>query len=156
MECLRLSRRHVFDTKEVALVWARQSQDTGRNSNNTFYFNGGTIYSYGSHFPIARFVDGCVLFTTCTSSKTTSRHIGFVQDALKIVTCPIYYVDTVVASSHANNFKCCRSDLALVLLKMKRARTLKAKYKDQAERIIENANSYARWFGLRSRLKMPV
>lgn len=74
----------VFTNDMVAHVWAQQSQDHGRNSGETFYFNGATVYSYGSHFPIARFVGNgsAVLFTTDDYSTTTSTHISRVHRAI--------------------------------------------------------------------------
>jgi hypothetical protein len=45
--------KHVFNSSEVPHIWALQQQNEGRNSQGNFYFNGATIYSYGSHFPIA-------------------------------------------------------------------------------------------------------
>ena len=49
--------RTVFDNSMVAHVWAQQGQDFGRSNNGNLYFEGPTIFSYGSHFPIASFTD---------------------------------------------------------------------------------------------------
>jgi hypothetical protein len=68
------------DISQVAHLWANRLQDEARNSGN-FYFNGDTIYSYGSHFPIAKHVDGKVFFTTQRYSNTTAKHISVVRDA---------------------------------------------------------------------------
>jgi hypothetical protein len=39
---------------DLVSVWLRQSHDFGQErSGGRFYFQGDTIYSYGSHFPIA-------------------------------------------------------------------------------------------------------
>ena len=58
----------------------------GPQSGNNFYFDGDTIYSYGSHFPIARHVETkrgrAVLFTTRDYSVTTSGHKWTVLAAL--------------------------------------------------------------------------
>lgn len=70
--------KHVFtDCNKIAHLWAYQQQDSARNTGN-YYFNGRTIYSYGSHFPIATIssVDNNVVFFTRKSySNTTSKHI---------------------------------------------------------------------------------
>ena len=58
------------DISHIAHLWANQLQDEARNSGSgNFYFDGDVIYSYGSHFPIAKHVvnakgEKAVLFTT--------------------------------------------------------------------------------------------
>lgn len=69
------------DASQVAHLWAHQSQDSAKNAGHNFYFTGDTIYSYGSHFPIARIYNGKVLFTTRGYSNTTSKHIAMVRSA---------------------------------------------------------------------------
>lgn len=51
------------------------------------YYVGDTIYSYGRHFPIARFAtsptgERVVLFTSRGYSISTAKHIGIVRRAL--------------------------------------------------------------------------
>lgn len=81
----------VFSNDEVAHIWARQTQDTGRNSQGNFYFEGDKIYSYGRHFCIARLLPNKkVLFTNRTYSNTTAKHINLVRYAvnhLELVYC---------------------------------------------------------------------
>jgi len=72
------------DINVVAHLWASQAQTNARNSGN-FYFNGLTIYSYGSHFPIAQIWDkdnNIVFFTSRNYSNTTSKHKGCVSYAI--------------------------------------------------------------------------
>jgi hypothetical protein len=57
---------------QVAHAWANKTGKHCRGSN--FYYDGDTIYSYGGHFPIARHVDGVVLFTTEGYSNSTAKH----------------------------------------------------------------------------------
>lgn len=74
---------------DVARVWLCQSQDYGQErSGGSFYFRGDTIYSYGSHFPIAKLTtapngESVILFTTRTYSNTTARHISMVRQAVR-------------------------------------------------------------------------
>lgn len=56
----------------VAHAWAHKT-GKARNGFNIFY-TGDTIYSYGTHFPIARHVKGVVLFTTQSYSTSTAKH----------------------------------------------------------------------------------
>jgi hypothetical protein len=50
-------QRHIFPSCEIPHLWMHQVQEEARNSNGSLYFSGPTIYSYGSHFPIARHVE---------------------------------------------------------------------------------------------------
>lgn len=93
------------DISQVAHLWANQLQDEARNSGN-FYFNGNTIYSYGSHFPIAKHVkntigESAILFTERSYSHTTSKHIAVVRQAVS-------YKDLIYCyspnNSHLENF----------------------------------------------------
>lgn len=65
--------RKVFSShSEVAEVWARQNHESGRAGN--IFFEGGTIYSYGHHFPIACIEGNVCLFTTRSYSNSTGKH----------------------------------------------------------------------------------
>jgi hypothetical protein len=84
-------QKHVFDTGEIPHLWAHKVQDSARNAQGNLYFENETIYSYGSHFPIARHVVDnltkktsrpAVLFTTRGYSVTTNRHISAVRSAI--------------------------------------------------------------------------
>lgn len=86
-------KRVFADEKEIAHLWFHQAQDSARNRQGTFYFSGDTIYSYGSHFPIARLVvadkgkrkgEKAVLFTARTyHGPTTTKHIKTVWSAIR-------------------------------------------------------------------------
>jgi hypothetical protein len=61
-------------SQEIAHNWAHQSE-TGRRSYWNFYRENDTVYSYGSHFPVAtHLTDHVILFNREESSKTTSEH----------------------------------------------------------------------------------
>lgn len=73
----------VFSPSELPHVFARQSQIEGKTSSRNFFFERNVIYSYGYHFPIAKFLDdGTVLFTNRGYSNTTAKHIAAVRSAL--------------------------------------------------------------------------
>jgi hypothetical protein len=97
--------KHVFRNNMVAHVWAQRNQSHGRSSNGHFYFEGDTIYSYGTHFPIAKFYDTArgpvVLFTTKGYSVTTSAHMSRVSGAIP-AGIPIYHVPEVYIGHHYN------------------------------------------------------
>lgn len=76
--------KQVFPTEQIPHLWANKIQESARNSGGNLYFNGANIYSYGSHFCIARHVKPrIVLFTTRSYSVTTSGHISAVHDACR-------------------------------------------------------------------------
>lgn len=77
-----MSKKVFSSVAEVAHKWASQSQESARNSSGSIYFDGPTIYSYGSHFPIASFHGGLVLFTTASYSTSTSQHVNAARSAV--------------------------------------------------------------------------
>ena len=74
-------RKTLSNSREVAHVWAQQKQSEGKSGN--MFFEGDTIYSYGHHFPIARFArPDTVLFTSKRYSVSTAKHISYTRGAL--------------------------------------------------------------------------
>lgn len=70
--------KNVYDSRQVAHVWAQQTQSEGRNHNGQFYFEGRTIYSYGRHYPAGYIVnDSTVLLNADKRSVTTSKHVSY-------------------------------------------------------------------------------
>lgn len=78
-------KKTVFRSDELAHVWASQSQLEGRNPQNNFYFDGRTIYSYGSHYRAAAFVSlapRIVLVNSRRYSVTTGGQLYAIRRAL--------------------------------------------------------------------------
>lgn len=146
----------VFSNSEVAHVWAQQDQDEGRNSNNSFYFHNETIYSYGSHFPIASFWDyNTVFMTTQGYSNTTSRHIHYVWDAIRHKN--VIRMHTVIFKTdskqelkkkHEKNIKEMFNELSELAGKQKRAR--KWDYTNEISSVIDQLREYADIFNIMS------
>ena len=87
--------KKVLNAENVAHLWAHQSQDEARTPYNNFYFYNKTIYSYGSHFPIAKHAtnskgEKAVLFTTRGYSNTTAKHIATAKRAIPFSDSLIY------------------------------------------------------------------
>ena len=98
--------RYVHPVDMIAHLWANRSQDSARNAGGNFYFDGDTIYSYGSHFPIARHVETkrgrAVLFTTRDYSVTTSGHKWAVLRACRHLT--VFHVQHPTDSDRKGQF----------------------------------------------------
>lgn len=134
----------VFPNSEVAHVWAQRNQQEGRNSNDTFYFEGNTIYSYGSHFPIASFIDGnydVVLWNDSTYSSTTSGHQSHVRNAIshyRIL--PVKYI----SGNKKDNLEYYLKKLLQLAGKQERART--RDYTDVISDYVDHAKTYIELF----------
>lgn len=84
---------------EVCHYWANKIQSEGLASN--MFFEGPSIYSYGHHFEIARFVKpDVIIFTSRGYSVSTSKHITYthraIPDSVKVFTFPSF-------DNHAGN-----------------------------------------------------
>ena len=95
--------KRVFNNSELAHAFALQNQEHGRTPNGSFYFYGDSLFSYGLHFCIAKFLnEDTVLFTTRTYSNTTAKHLSYSASALshkRKIYCP-YPIGT-----HGDNFR---------------------------------------------------
>lgn len=145
---------------ECAHAWAARVQDYGRSANTNF--SGGTFYSYGDHFPVARHVkrkggaSTFVLFTTRSYSSTTSGHKSDAESAIRGRT--VYHVANVHANTrgeHLANFRDMENDANNYATKAKRARTNGEWYTREAVARVQEANAYAEAVGLRERLPVP-
>lgn len=76
----------VFNNRQLAHVWAQQTQTKGRNPSGSMFFDGDTIYSYGSHYPMAKIYykndKRLVLVKEEGYSQTTQKQRGYVLNAL--------------------------------------------------------------------------
>lgn len=69
------------NNKELAHIWAQQNQSEGRGNN--MFFRDRSIFSYGEHFEIARFVTPeVVFFNPARYSNTTTRHQSYTHRAV--------------------------------------------------------------------------
>jgi hypothetical protein len=152
------------DLRAIAHIWANQTQIEARNAGRNFYFSGPTIYSYGSHFPIATILekDGekfCIM-TNRTYSNTTSKHIQIVRHAnnLPTIFCenvPIGYKinsvfsDKIDSYFHSENIKAWESKLKFQFGKLANARK-KEIYILEIQRIAKQLEKYLTFFDLKA------
>jgi len=102
-----------------------------------------TIFSYGRHFPMARHINGVILFTTDTYSNTTAKQLSQLRNAIYQT---VYNVPDVLAhdhSAHLANFEDYRERFNALLEKASKARNNKEWLLDQASTLAAQANSYA-------------
>ena len=122
--------RTVHPVDMVAHLWANRTQDYARNPGHNFYFSGETIYSYGSHFPIARHVESkrgrAVLFTTRSYSATTAGHKCTVAGACRHLT--VFHVADVTGSDCRKQFAEYRAAYMALVGKYAKARQRKPEY----------------------------
>jgi hypothetical protein len=144
-------------------LWFHQTQDGAKNANGSLFFDGLTIFSYGTHFPIARHVQSgkrsAVLFTTASYSITTSSHCSAVRSAIPqgtlVFDVPEVFQDERYASnSHTTNLNSYIERVANHLAKSARARQSYSKEWEHGQAIAlrVEAREYAKFF----RLKLPA
>lgn len=150
----------VVKTENVAHLWAHQAQDHARSAGKRLYFEGKTIYSYGSHFPIASHVQhrgkAAIFFTTRDYSVTTSGHKSDVRRAI-----PrgwrVFYVDrpdmtpAQILKSYREEISQRKAGLASTTHKTKRILAWQ-----ELRAVIGKANEFAEYFGYKIRFELPA
>ncbi len=159
-----MRQRHVYQTQEIAHLWAHQTQQSARNQQNNFYFDGPTIYSYGGHFPIASHVTGtrkrkAVLITTRGYGNTTSGHICKVRGSIPAGVQKFYVLHPELGCIHLS-YGAMVDDIKTSQLWLadppKRTRKLTiARRSWELCSAICDANMFAEFFGIRKRLRLP-
>lgn len=144
------------DHNSVAHAWANQT-GRARKGFNMFY-DGRTLYSYGSHFPIARITDvqlsdgrGVILFTSKGYSVSTAKHKSITRRAIDYSRFAVFEVELVNASTpeaHLANYEALIGRARESLQKAKRARVYASMHTDDALNAIGDANAYSAVFGL--------
>ncbi len=150
----------VFDRDELAHVWAHQKAPYGRAKSTNMYFEGPTIYSYGSHFPMARLLldpktkkPRAVLVTTRTYSNTTSKHQGDVRSAVSHL--PQFHVHDVTQTKHAVNLNYYRREIARLVETVEKGKSQTRWHLRSLDNEIREANRYAEFFKLATRFAYP-
>jgi hypothetical protein len=118
--------RTVFSSNnEAAHIWASRSQASGRAGN--VFFENDIIYSYGRHFPVAKFGDDgvTVLFTNRGYSNSTGKHKSLIRGAIPCDYRVIYCDDPTRSHQHnldvwARTVERLRADFAAKKLRISR------------------------------------
>lgn len=155
----RKRAKHVYNTGQLPHLWFHKVQGSARNAQGNLYFQNETIYSYGSHFPIARHVTrgkkSAVLMTTRTYSVTTSGHCSAVRCAIPsgvlVFHVPnVFTSDTYASNDHASNLSDYVKRVDTCLGKCARARQSYTKEWSHGRAVELRAESreYAKFFKL--------
>jgi len=149
--------RHIYPNHEVPHLWMHQSQDKARNSTGSLYFEGPTVFSYGTHFAIAHHVtnlrgERAVLFTTARHSVTTSGHCSAVAGAIP-ANVPVFHVPHLRSGwgelpDHAQNVESYVRRISELLGKAKRARVNRNWLEHEALALREQLRGYLAFFDL--------
>lgn len=134
---------------QVAHNWAHQT-GKARNNRQVFY-DGPTIYSFGRHFPIARYLDPkTVLFTSKGYSQSTSGHKFLVERAIppNVTVFKVNNVEARCTAQHLENYEVLIKAATVALDAAGRARTRSSHFVDTATALVNDANRYARRFRL--------
>lgn len=144
---------------QVAHLWASEAQDSARNTGN-FFFNGLTIYSYGSHFPIAQIYNkdhNIVFFNSGGYSNTTAKHQSCVRYAInhkKVFTLPNVELNTRykgdLKTYHKSNIVYYLNTIEALIKKQNNAR--KYNYLPNISNNLTELQNYVKLFSLRSLL----
>ena len=156
-------QRSVFPTAEIPHLWFHQTQSEARNPGRNLYFENDTIYSYGSHFPIARHVknlkgESAVLFTVASYSVNTTRHISAVRQAIPDSTLVLGIPSMNTSTpNHTDNFKYLIDQANERIAKASRARSTWTITHNlgQANSLVESARAYGKFFRVRVP-KLPI
>ena len=150
----------VFTNEMTVHTWAAQSQEYGRNSSGSIFFDGDSIYSYGRHFKMSRFLTDrdnqkTALITGARYSNTTANHLHKVRMAMpsgvKVYT--VENPDAKTKPEHKANFAEIESRYKDSILRASRARTYKQMALDTAETLFQQANDYSNAFRLGVKIK---
>jgi len=130
-----------MNNRELTHCWANEKKESGKSGN--IFFRDKVIYSYGTHFPIAKNLPGnIVLFTEKRYSNTTAKHISYVHRAIpadkKIIT--VWNVfDDGMEKENLTYMEGCIID---TLKKAYRARSGKPSYLTSAQNMLNNMQAY--------------
>ena len=157
--------RHVYPTDEVPHLWAHQSQSDARNPQGNLFFNGPTIYSYRTSWPLARIYKhvkrGTLVLTNADKcSTTTAGHQSAVNQACShlssaaVPQCVIGDWTHTEKQDHEINAAYFQSEIARLLKEA--GHVLQVRSADwrntQARELYIDALAYSRFFGIRRKI----
>jgi hypothetical protein len=150
-------QRQVFPTREIPHLWAHKTQECARNLQGNLYFHGDTIYSYGSHYPLAMHVyspkgQHAILVNVSTAnsggSVTTAGQRSRVRQSIPNDV-PVYDVNGLLyGNDHTVNISSYRAQAKEALTQAQNARKYGSGRLQAAFTLRDIAESYCKFFGL--------
>jgi hypothetical protein len=143
-----------MNIKQCIHLFAQREKTSGRSGS--VYFEGDTIYSYGTHFPMAKFhnagkLGNFVLFTSKRYSNTTAKHLSHTRFALrqyKIIECP-----DVSGRDHKANIQYFTDEIEETAKKAMSARVNGEYLQRRHSELIEGGNDYIKLFAVKGAKK---
>lgn len=145
---------------EIAHRWAQQNPSLSVRGYAMFA-EGLTIYSWGTHFPIARWVDATpakadadafparvVLFNADGYSSSTGKHKSYTACAIPH-SAVVFRVPKRLWGDHKAALAYFEAEALEAYRKSARARTYAQSHRDDAARLLTTAQRYASAFGVR-------
>jgi hypothetical protein len=142
-----------YNTRDLAHAWVYNESESGKCASS-FYFEGDTIYSYGSHFPICKkmTVKGQLYYfwNDRTYSNSTSRHQRYVKRAIpdygniiNVIAMPDNWPET-----HKKNIEYFANWLVLAKELENKARSRKQEYHAHAQKAVFELQRYCDLFDI--------
>lgn len=147
-------RKRLKNNAEVAHYWANKIQSEGHGNN--MYFVEDSIFSYGSHFEMARHVtnkkgEHAILETTRRYSVSTAKHqslVGSASSHIKSFEVPVFEGP----DQHKQNLQYWRDSISSNRERFKRARLNKKYISEDIFETAEQARKYIDFYGLGKKL----
>jgi hypothetical protein len=152
----------VVNSEQVTHLWANKVQSNARNATGSLFFNDSNIFSYGSHFLIAKHVtnaggQNAVLFTTADYSKTTEQHKYWVRQSIPSAV-QVFKIDLNRRFDHVTD------DIVMeynqrkevILGKALRARSNRKWYLQEVQSLHLETLRFVNFFGFDSALVTPL
>jgi len=142
--------KKVVNNETVAHLWANEQQTEAYCANRSFYFYNKNIYSYGSHFLIAKHItnnkgEKAILFTTRGYSNTTNKHINFTYRAIPDKSIVMYVINP--ESTPAENFIAWNKQIDPIYTKLAKAKKPEL-YLSELSRLNDQIKKYATFMGV--------
>lgn len=145
-----------FNNSELSHVWANQTQSHGKGSS--MFFENETIYSYGYHFIIAKYLQNkegqkCVFFNDRNYSNTTNKHQNLVRRAIPYGL-PVFHVKSFFneieysASTHKDNLTNYIEKAEEAKNKAIKANKNKMYYLQSVKNSLDNFDEYCQFFNI--------
>ena len=153
--------RTTYPTKEVAHLWAHQTQEHASGPGHTIRFYGDALYSYQEQIGqlVERKGKRAALLHSGSWSITTTTHQQ--NAAMAVQHLPSFTVPEISSTGplskeqHKLNINHYRAEIAKASATAVRARVWSEHHADRATRLTVAARGYCRFFGLRYKIADP-